>query len=359
MHNKIKTAAPYAMFFMVSFSACSAGIYNKDGNKLDLYGKVDARHVFSDNIAEDGDNSYARLGFKGETQINDQLTGYGQWEYNFQLNHSEGGSDAQTGNATRLGFAGLKMVDFGSLDYGRSFGVLYTASAYTDMAPVYGSGTMTTNDNFLSKRSTGLATWHSPEWGGLKLTLQYQGKNDRATARLANGDGYGAGLTYNITDGLSIAAAGMKAKRTLTQQADGQGDDATAWVTSAKYDASQIYLAAMYGEASDITPYGQLAQVADKTHNVEAIAQYQFLNGLRPSVGFVTQRGENLQGAGNFAGGSQTMQKYIAVGTYYYFNKNMLTYVDYRINLLKENDFTRATGISTKDSIAMGLTYQF
>ena len=53
------------------------------------------------------------------------------------------------------------------------------------------------------------------------------------------------------------------------------------------------------------------------------------------------------------------MQKYIAVGTYYYFNKNMLTYVDYRINLLKENDFTRATGISTKDSIAMGLTYQF
>ena len=44
--------------------------------------------------------------FKGETQINDQLTGYGQWEYNFQLNHSEGGSDAQTGNATRLGFAG-------------------------------------------------------------------------------------------------------------------------------------------------------------------------------------------------------------------------------------------------------------
>ena len=65
MHNKIKTAAPYAMFFMVSFSACSAGIYNKDGNKLDLYGKVDARHVFSDNIAVDGENSYSRLGFKG------------------------------------------------------------------------------------------------------------------------------------------------------------------------------------------------------------------------------------------------------------------------------------------------------
>lgn len=30
-------------------AANAAEIYNKDGNKLDLYGKVDARHSFSDN----------------------------------------------------------------------------------------------------------------------------------------------------------------------------------------------------------------------------------------------------------------------------------------------------------------------
>ncbi len=62
-------------------AAHAAEVYNKDGNKLDLYGKVDGLHYFSDNSAKDGDQSYARLGFKGETQINDQLTGYGQWEY--------------------------------------------------------------------------------------------------------------------------------------------------------------------------------------------------------------------------------------------------------------------------------------
>ncbi|EQR09921.1 outer membrane porin protein LC, partial [Escherichia coli HVH 115 (4-4465997)] len=31
-----------------------------------------AKHYFSSNDADDGDTTYVRLGFKGETQINDQ-----------------------------------------------------------------------------------------------------------------------------------------------------------------------------------------------------------------------------------------------------------------------------------------------
>ncbi len=48
----------------------AAGVYSKDGNKLDLYGKVHAQHYFSDDSLSDGDKTYARLGFKGETRIN-------------------------------------------------------------------------------------------------------------------------------------------------------------------------------------------------------------------------------------------------------------------------------------------------
>lgn len=66
-------------------AANAAEIYNKDGNKLDLYGKVDGLHYFSDDDSADGDQTYMRLGFKGETQVNDQLTGYGQWEYQIQV----------------------------------------------------------------------------------------------------------------------------------------------------------------------------------------------------------------------------------------------------------------------------------
>ncbi|MCE9941977.1 porin, partial [Serratia liquefaciens] len=42
-----------------------------------------------------------------------------------------------------------------------------------------------------------------------------------------------------------------------------------------------------------------------------------------------------------------------------YFNKNMSTYVDYKINLLDDNEFTKATGTATDDIVGVGLVYQF
>lgn len=81
---KSKVLALLIPALLAAGAAHAAEVYNKDGNKLDLYGKVDGLHYFSDNSAKDGDQSYARLGFKGETQINDQLTGYGQWNTIFR-----------------------------------------------------------------------------------------------------------------------------------------------------------------------------------------------------------------------------------------------------------------------------------
>ena len=54
---------------LMAMSAQAAEIYNKDSNKLDLYGKVNAKHYFSSNDADDGDTTYARLGFKGDNTI--------------------------------------------------------------------------------------------------------------------------------------------------------------------------------------------------------------------------------------------------------------------------------------------------
>ncbi|TPE76042.1 hypothetical protein DI386_24835, partial [Escherichia coli] len=46
--------------------------------------KVTALRYFTDDKRDDGDKTYARLGFKGETQINDQMIGFGHWEYDFK-----------------------------------------------------------------------------------------------------------------------------------------------------------------------------------------------------------------------------------------------------------------------------------
>ena len=102
---KKSTLALMVMGVVASASVHAAEVYNKDGNKLDVYGKVKAMHYISDDATKDGDQTYVRFGFKGETQINDQLTGYGRWESEFAGNKAESDSSQKT----RLAFAGLKL----------------------------------------------------------------------------------------------------------------------------------------------------------------------------------------------------------------------------------------------------------
>lgn len=46
---------------LVAGAANAAEIYNKDGNKLDLYGKAVGLHYFSDNDSNDGDNTLTHV----------------------------------------------------------------------------------------------------------------------------------------------------------------------------------------------------------------------------------------------------------------------------------------------------------
>ncbi|EKD4346250.1 porin, partial [Escherichia coli] len=54
---KKSTLALVVMGIVASASVQAAEIYNKDGNKLDVYGKVKAMHYMSDNDSKDGDQS--------------------------------------------------------------------------------------------------------------------------------------------------------------------------------------------------------------------------------------------------------------------------------------------------------------
>ncbi|MDR3105804.1 MAG: porin OmpC, partial [Yokenella regensburgei] len=314
---------------LMAGAANAAEIYNKDGNKLDLYGKVDGLHYFSDDGANNGDESYVRLGFKGETQINDQLTGYGQWEYNVQANSAESNGEQSW---TRLGFAGLKFGDYGSFDYGRNYGVLYDVEGWTDMLPEFGGDTYTNADNFMTGRTNGVATYRNSNFfglvDGLAFALQYQGKNESPGSgegtnngrafRKANGDGFGISSTYDFGMGFSAGAAYTSSDRTNEQVNKGGlvagGDKADAWTLGMKYDANHIYLATMYAETRNMTPYGNDG-VANKTQNFEVTAQYQFDFGLRPAISYLQSKGKDLNTAW---GNDKDLVKYVDVGATYY-----------------------------------------
>lgn len=352
---KVKVLSLLVPALLVAGAANAAEIYNKDGNKLDLYGKIDGLHYFSDDKSVDGDQTYMRVGVKGETQINDQLTGYGQWEYNVQANNTESSSDQAW---TRLAFAGLKFGDAGSFDYGRNYGVVYDVTSWTDVLPEFGGDTYG-SDNFLQSRANGVATYRNSDFfglvDGLNFALQYQGKNGSVsgegalsptnngrTALKQNGDGYGTSLTYDIYDGISAGFAYSNSKRLGDQNSKlalGRGDNAETYTGGLKYDANNIYLATQYTQTYNATRAGSLG-FANKAQNFEVVAQYQFDFGLRPSVAYLQSKGKDLEGYGD-----QDILKYVDVGATYYFNKNMSTYVDYKINLLDDNSFTHNAGI--------------
>lgn len=368
----MKLSILYTMLstFLVTGVTNAAEIYNKDGDQLDLYGKVDGLHYFSSDSDDDGDQSYLRFGFKGQTQINDKLTGYGQWEYQAALNTTE--NQGTTNSFTRVGFAGLKFSDFGSFDYGRNYGVLYDIGSWTDVLPEFGGDTYGA-DQFMFQRSSGLATYRNTNFFGLvdgwNFALQYQGKNDNQSESSSgrsvlgeNGDGYGLSTTYDLGAGFGIGAAMFSSDRTSSQNGGysgilGRGNKAEAYTGGLKYDANNIYLAAMYTRSINATRFGSSDSTAfgyaDSADNWEMVAQYQFDFGLRPSLAFISSRGD----VQNY--GTQNLKKYIDIGTTYYFNKNMSTYVDYQINLLHDNQFTQAADINTDNIVALGLVYQF
>lgn len=337
-------------------STYGAEIFNKDGNKLDLYGSIRARHYFSDNKKVDGDATYVRLGFKGETQINNDLTGFGQWEYNFQGNNSEG-SDAQTGNKTRLAFAGVKFSRYGSIDYGRNWGIAYDVAAITDKAPIFDELTYSSADNFLTGRATGLLTWRNRNFfnlvDGLDVSAQYQGNNhSERTAMTSNGDGYGFSLSYEVLDNFTVLGTFSSSRRTATQQrlkwAD--GDRAEIWATGVKYDSDGLYLAALYSDSHNLTKISS-SGYANKAESLEAVASYTFANGIKPFIGYFRSRGKDIEEVGE-----ADIMNYVDVALSYYFNKNFLAYADYKINLLKDDN---PLGVNSDDKFGLGLTYQF
>ncbi|SQI39838.1 Porin ompk36 [Leminorella richardii] len=358
----------------------AAEVYNKDGNKIDITGKIQGSHLFSDDKSTDGDKTYVRFGLRGETQVNDQITGYGF--YQAELNASSSENSSTNGSKTRLAYAGLKVGDAGSFDYGRNYGVLYDVGGWTDVLPEFGGETFQRTDVFMSQRAGGLATYRNKNFfglvDGLNFAVQYQGRNDSSDRNGTdrNGDGWGLSSTYNLGNGLSLGAAYSSSDRTDGQTLDGQyyygyaaGDRADAVTAGIKYDANNIYLAAIYAQTYNMTPYGKVTYtggdkktvVANKTQNVELVAQYQFDFGLQPSLAWLYSKGKDLdlRLANGKTYDNEEIMNYIDVGATYYFNKNISAKVDYKINMLDENTFTKSAGILTDDVVAVGLVYQF
>lgn len=371
---KVRVLGILVSVLIVSSPVVAAEIYNKNGNKFDFYGFINGSHYITDDNSATGDRSFTRFGFKGQTQVSDELEGYGRWEYQVLGNKTENTNTS----FTRYSFAGLRFGGTHSFDYGRNTGILYDAAAYTDMQPEF-DGFTYSSDQFMFKRGNGIAAYRNADFfglvDGLKIAFQYQGKNDNGGAEAGsrsvltqNGDGYGASLSYDFDVGISVAGAFFNSDRTNEQNNAsgimGGGEKAEGYTTAIKYNDNKLYLAAMFTQAYNAAKFGSTNSTAygfaNKSQAIEFYAHYTFESGLVPFIGYNHLRGHDLgtDRQGN-SYDSQNLVKFVDFGFIYNFNKNMQTYIDYKFNLLDDNTFTKNAGISTDHIAAISLKYAF
>lgn len=339
------------VLMVVSTPGISVEIYNNDGNKIELYGKIKAQHKFmKDN---NRDETYARLGFNGETSINSMLTGFGKFERQFTAWQAEG---KQT-ETTRRAYAGIKIKNFGSIDYGRNYGIVYDIGSYADKLTEFGGDTFQRTDNFMTGRTAGVLTYRNNTLiDGVKFGLQFQGENKGRTWNKSNGQGFGYSIEYKVIDYLTIGGAYSRSRHEPEAKKYANGD-ASVWTVGVKYQPDNLYLAAMYAETTNQTPFFDKTKgkesgfFLDKTKNIEVMAAYIFDSGFRPSLGYIQSRA-NVQGYG-----VMDVVKYVQIGTSYEFNKNIFVDTGYKINLIEDN--VKKYGISSDDNIVIAITYQF
>ena len=362
-------------------AGASIEVWNKDGNKVDFYGRVYALNYITDrnNQTGEGDKTTARLGMSGQTQVTDWLSGYGRWEY-----EAKTGKDAD--NETRYAFAGLNFGDFGSFDYGRNDGVLKTLTSYTDVLPEFG-GDASNNDIYaLTARTKAVATYRNSDFfglvDGLRFAVQYADNGDNSSTRKLNtvdhnnghdsAEAWGSVIDWDVLDtGLSVGAGYAQT---------GGHKDAKAWSAGIKYDNNNVYLAALYiqGKQKYGWDNGSSTSNADdlKTKGFELVAQYGIdfdIGRLTPSVAYIQHKVKDASSLSGDAGlKGNDLVKYVDVGLTYAFNKNLQAIVDYKINLLDKDDIGARRALydsstfskseikaTTKDTVALGLIYQF
>jgi predicted porin len=386
--NLLAIAIP-ALLVAASANA-SIEVWNKDGNKVDFYGRVKAANNITDRGQKgEGDDTSARLGMSGQTQITDSVTGYGRWEY-------EAKAGKNSDNEVRYAFAGLNFGDAGSFDYGRNDGVLKAITAYTDVLPQFGGDAANNDWHVLSARTKAVATYRNNNFFGLtddiSFALQYADNGDNSNGykedaiRGESREAYGANIQWNIFDSGLTAGAGYA-------QTSNSDNRQSTWAGGLKYDNYNLYLGANYFQSklknSLATYFNDPVSNKDfylrntdlKVRGFELVAQYGIdleVGRLTPSLAYVQHKikssdYDNFPKYGylwKYRGFNSPEVKYVSLGATYDLNKNFSAIVEYKFNLLDRKDIgaghntehqrdrhTNKPG--TKDVLGVGLIYQF
>ncbi|WP_429051156.1 porin [Aeromonas veronii] len=382
-----KTILAIAIPALFASAANAATVYDKDGTKFDVYGRVHAAYQGEENTAalDEKDNgdlfykkndsttkgevyTYARTGMQGKVALNNTWSAIAQGEW--QLSSENSKQNSLTARHVWAGFDGSQYGKFmfGQTDTASKWGVQDRADIFEELGNV-----ASVNDG----RQEGQVIYRG-EWNGVFFNSSYISKNSKMdsfgtellesslVATTAPGvsdsnkkglkDGYAVGAGYNMDNGFGF---GVSMENKEFERGTSLGKDVTPpdyaitdlkskddWAIGTSYAFDAFYFGAMYNE-SKLKGFDNGQEIKAKGFELAGsytIDSWKLLAGYNK----LDAKGSNVYGDVGTTNDVEIFNRVI-LGVEYAFTSNIKSYANYAIESAGEKD----------DQWEFGMQYNF
>ncbi|MCL9773837.1 porin [Vibrio methylphosphonaticus] len=324
----------------------AAEVYSKDGTSLDVGGRMEFRGDFGgkDNGQTiDGsmeNKSRARLSIKGQTKINDSLTGFGKYEVEHAVVSSGGKDDGSDANKfkQRYMFAGLD-TQFGAVSLGKQDTAGVIISQMSDNGQIY-TGIQKEFINAGNEQVNNVVKYSADFMDALTV---------EASAILGSGkntDGAGVAAKYRLPFGLALGLG-------YAQNGNGQNNgidegNAKQTIAGLSYAIGGLELGGTYTQ-------GELDDKNGKDFKgAELSAAYKIGNGFSVLAAY-----QNTEKDSTDASSGKEKTNFYELTGQYKFNSNLRTYLAFKLNNLKKGESAKLKDVDAENSVRLGLRYDF